>query len=242
MTQDQEFSDVGDFGLDWSEAPIPLASPFRALCAIRQDLPSGPQHCGTGAVVGAKVIITAAHVVDQGQPREDRGGYWRLHPARFFAVRGLNRESSLATQWIKHIALPVEYAHLGADTDIAVLITANAIGPASDAIAPSLFNASGERPMSIAGYPQHEDDRIADGNTIKIGTGPGWISPANNRQLNYVADTYGGHSGAPVFLRGTGGLKYIGVHKDESHDDFNIGLRFRPDTIQWVQNVVSSLQ
>lgn len=186
------------------------------------------------------MIVTAAHVVDFGQPRRSMGGYWILNPSRFFAIRAKNGDFDLGLEWVTHIAVPAQKPILGSPNDIAILRMQTPASGTFEMLEPVPFNELGPHDLLVAGYPKHWDEAKADGNRIKVGDGPGGINPAVPHELVYKIDTFHGQSGGPVFVRG-GTSAFIGIHVNEAQGLHNTGLRFTDENLGWARDVIHRL-
>jgi Trypsin-like peptidase domain len=234
--------DVGEYGFEWADVQNPLPPPFDALCAIRVQSGGQFEHKGTGSLLGQRIILTAAHAVDIGQDRHRVGPSWELSSQGFYAVQGLNKGNAIATKWIDRIVVPVEFPHSSTPADIALLRVKTSFSSGSSLI-PSVFSQAGKHNMAVPGYPSHWDPAIADGEDIRIGFGSGGVLPPKPYLLAYSADTFAGHSGCPVFVGSITNpfSEYIGVHSDDGGTLYNVGLRFTPDVLTWVQSISAAL-
>jgi hypothetical protein len=235
--------DVGEYDFDWDRVENPLPSPLDALCAVRVAVDDDFAHRGTGTLIQPNLIITAAHVVDLGQERVAHDGYWELNPGKFYAVRGLNKGVAHGTEWIDRVIIPVEFPQSGTQSDVAVLKARTNFNGMSALVTPVSLDSFGRYPISVPGYPSHWDQAKADGNDIRIGKGTGGVLPPKPWLLTYSADTFAGHSGAPVFasFNNSQFAGYVGIHTEDGGILYNVGVRFTQDTLSWLNFVVNIL-
>lgn len=234
------FSDVGAPGFRWIKPSLPLAPPLTALCSIKRRTGAVVRHLGTGVLVGPRIIVTAAHVADFGQPRRREGDYWLVQPAGLGAVFALHRRTDLGNSAIAAAAFPVERPQTGSQNDIALLLLTGEAPAAMGRLVPGEAGA-GLIDVRVAGYPILSSLRPpAKGNDIFVGRGPGRIDPQAPWRLVYEVDIEGGHSGGPVFAEGV----YAGVHVADAlltGGGLNSGVRFTHPIISWLTHVSNDL-
>ena len=190
-------------------------------------------------------MLTAAHVVDLGQAKENTDGLIKLEGGGLYIILGLNRGSSLGKSMISHLILYNTYNNAGDSGDMAIAVLQSS---------QKQFKATPPIPWSdgydevnyaqVAGYPYY-DGITADGKNLMIGRGPLMQTEFENEAIYYKIDTLGGHSGSPVFVEqgNQNSLSWIGIHVADSLTakmDANKGLRFLPEHIEWMKAIVSN--
>jgi V8-like Glu-specific endopeptidase len=246
VTQDgfnSQYSDVGPPGYQWRWLNNPLLPPYDMICAIKRHRgQEKPFHLGTGLLIDREIILTAAHVVNAGYAKVNRGTYWEAPGTDLFAVRGLNKGVKLSSKWMKKVAFIVEAPKVGSSEDIAVVLLQGALAPGQTALTPTAVSDTFSGQVQIAGYPELAGTNPpATGDDIVIGTGIGAVYNANRELIAYRADTARGHSGSPIIAGGD----LVGIHVADRHlmDGLrNGGVRLTNQRLQWIMAIVSLLK
>ena len=185
-------------------------SPWRRICALRMRAPSGAMALGTGWFVGPKTLVTAGHCVHSTQffggwadTIEVIPGLIGAGPAatmRPFGSVSSTRFSSV-DKWIESE---------DADFDIGCIHLEEPLGNTVG------WFAVGVRPaeeltgfmVNISGYP---GDR---GNGNEQYHAVNRVLQVSDRRIFYDVDTFGGQSGAPVWIQETpdSAPVAVGVH------------------------------
>jgi glutamyl endopeptidase len=205
-----------------------LKAPFRYICSIRFDNNAS----GTGTLIGPKTVLTAGHVVwdklnnkkiDSDKlsvvPAMNGNKYPKAGTGIYKVAKVIMSKSSYATgdngtrgdYAIIHLTEPAgtKYGYWGmADWkkyNVRTSIHSNKFLPLP----------AGELKVNICGYPGDEDrsDRMGDHQWLAYDRSAKF---SDNRQiLEYLNDTFPGHSGSPVWVRrhsSMGGRVLVAIH------------------------------
>ncbi len=177
--------------------------PWRRICALRIQMPSGATFRGTGFLIGPRVLATAGHCVYM----HNQGGWAR----KIQVIPGCNGSQHpfgevIATTfrstkgWVGAKKPESDYGCIvlpaGAFPGQAIGSFGFGVFPTADLLA---------RPAVVAGYPGDKPFAELWGMAAKLKA----VTPL---QLIYDIDTVGGQSGCPVFVK-KGAKRYVvGIH------------------------------
>jgi len=203
----------------WSD-PVPRTQmsqgPYAALArVIIKDNGHTQRYCGTAWFVGAKTLVTAAHVL-----MPSTNGY----RVAFGPSTGGRKFPRLSD---------VQYEIMDNGTDLAVLRLVE--GRSGHYLRTSPF--SGQDQVLVMGMPlgpTNQDDSYS----VRQHAGPAYgpIGP----YISYNIDTHEGQSGGPIL---TDRRTAVGIHVNgpgtvnlDGHRDLNAGLAFTNSIISWIRN------
>jgi glutamyl endopeptidase len=178
-------------------------NPFRQICALRIKAKNGAMYVGTGWFIGPRTIATAGHCVYM-----HKEGGWAASidviPAKFGPrepyQRVTARKFRTVDGWIKEKRQDLDYAVILLDDEsIGKRVGWFEVAAQSDGeLKKSLAN--------ISGYPADlEQAEFQFFHARPLGR-------ALPTRVEYDIDTFGGQSGSPVWVEGSGGVVAIGVH------------------------------
>ncbi|HEY6745861.1 MAG TPA: trypsin-like peptidase domain-containing protein [Mycobacteriales bacterium] len=222
-----------------------LAVPYRWVCAVDVTQADGQLFRGSGVLIGPRHVLTAAHVIyaEGAAPRAvsvapARNG----RTATSGVVEPVGRTKAVA--WsvppeylaAKRAGSRYDFGLLTLERDVSAL-TMPGDGPlghwghptlAAGTVLRSLEPAFlGGKPVHVCGYPgdwcgrTHLDPRVGCkardlGTAQLVHHGLATFPAPMPGLLLHTADTYGGQSGAPVWMEFTDGSRYlVGVHVDK---------------------------
>ena len=179
------------------------AYPWRAICALKITARNGQRYIGTGWLIGSRTVITAGHCVFM----HDAGGW----PASIEVIPALNDASRpygsaissdfrSVTGWTSSRNRDYDYGAIILPANKRLGDTVGYFGFATRNDA-TLQNAA----LNLSGYPGDK------------GGNQQWFmaqrpSSVGSRVLTYQIDTYGGQSGAPVWILENGNRYGVGIH------------------------------
>lgn len=179
------------------------AYPWRAICALKITARNGQRYVGTGWLIGPRTVITAGHCVFM----HDAGG-WAASIEVIPAMNDNSRPYGSAvssdlrsvTGWTSSRNRDNDYGAIILPANKRLGDTVGYFGFATRNDA-TLQNAA----LNLSGYPNDK------------GANQQWFMaqrPSNvgSRVLTYQIDTYGGQSGAPVWLLENGNRYGVGIH------------------------------
>ncbi|MBO3636667.1 serine protease [Bacillus subtilis] len=177
--------------------------PYRAVCELIITTADGRKGTGTGWLVGPRTVITAGHCVfdnDTEQwhksieviPARDhtKEPFGRFESQTFWSVEG----------WVKHGDQKYDYGAIILDTDIGN--KTGYWGFRSD-----LDSQINKKYCTNIGYPGDKKDE----NSSTQWTMSGEIEVLSDKKIRYMIDTFGGHSGGPVWLNSSE-FQVVGIH------------------------------
>lgn len=176
--------------------------PWRRICALRIQFPSGATYRGTGFLIGPRAVATAGHCVYL----HDQGGWAR----KIEVIPGCNGSSrpfrSVEATTFRSVGGWVNGKKPENDYGCIILPTgafAQNLGSFGFAAfdAPTLL----AKPAVLAGYPG--DKPFAEMWGMKR-----LIKTVTAKTLVYDIDTVGGQSGAPVYIVQKGQRYVVGIH------------------------------
>lgn len=196
---------------------------------------------GTGFIVDAHTIATAAHCV-----YSKGASYGSVKYTSRILVFNTDGSIAMTVTNIKQIHIPdlyistsggsnaYDYALITVEEDLSEYAMFN-LGVMMDS-----FRGSGKT-ISVTGFPSTVNDQGVKGNTMY--TGDGVILNVNafdvNKQIFFTNDSTPGNSGGPVYFTTTFNNKtyytVIGI-VSASGQDFNIGTRITTDLLHFYKN------
>lgn len=177
--------------------------PWRRICALRIEFPSGSVFRGTGFLIGPRAIATAGHCVYM----KAQGGWAR----KIEVIPGCNGSKRpfgqvMATQfrstggWVNQGLPECDYGCVFVPTG-----SFNSFNLGSFGVAAFDAQTLVAQPAVLAGYP-------GDKPFAELWGMAEVIKAVTAKTLVYNIDTMGGQSGAPVYVK-RGGVRYVvGIH------------------------------
>jgi glutamyl endopeptidase len=202
-----------------------LDSPWRKIAALRIKGANGLTYVGTGWFISPTVLATAGHCVFM----HDAGG-WSRQIEVIPALDGNNRPfgQAISTKfessngWINDRNSDYDYGAIILDKPIS-----EDIGWFAFAAAPDEYLKSNI--ANISGYPADRDKAMKQYYHARN------ITRASSRRIYYEIDTYGGDSGAAVWMNiGENNRVAIGVHTNGSSTS-NFGTRITDEVYNNLQ-------
>jgi glutamyl endopeptidase len=182
--------------------PDTLRQPWQRNCALRIRTKTNKRFVGTGWFIGPQTVMTAGHCVYM----HDEGG-WVQSIEVIPALNGQERPYGSAFSnkfravdgWIERQDSDFDYAAIILDTPLG-----NSTGWFGFA---ALDNATLQSvDANISGYPADKDSATHQYFHARK------ITRLSPRKIYYEIDTYGGESGACVFLNTNGKRVAVGIH------------------------------
>jgi glutamyl endopeptidase len=190
-----------------SDDRVPITAttevPWRRICALRIQFPSGTTYRGTGFLVGPRAVVTAGHCVYL----HNEGGWARkveVIPGCNGSARPYGQAESNSLRsvggWVTSRLPESDYG--------CIILPAGAFnGRNLGSFGFASFDPPNlvAKPAVVAGYPGDKPFAQAWGMARKIKT-------VNAKTLVYDIDTMGGQSGAPVYIKRNGVRYVVGIH------------------------------
>ena len=180
--------------------------PWRCICSLLITANTGALYIGTGWLAAPRLLLTAGHCVYM----SDEGGWVpqiEVIPGRDATERpygsAVARDFRSVTGWTRDGDSDYDYG--------AILLPGQALGDQLGWFGYASRDDDNLRGITVnlAGYP-------GDGGKAGIEAPSGMTaapSPTRGGQITYVADTYGGQSGAPVWEMTPDGDRYgVAIH------------------------------
>ncbi|MEC2709698.1 serine protease [Bacillus thuringiensis] len=178
--------------------------PWRAVCELIITTADGRKGSGTGWLVGPRTVITAGHCVFDTDTEKWHKSI-EVIPARDHTKEPFNRVTSTifwsVKGWIEHANNKYDYGAIILDNDIGN--TTGYFGFRSD-----LDSVINNQSITNVGYPGDKDN---DDSSTQW-TMSGKIDVLSDKKIRYMIDTFGGHSGGPVWLNSSEPPQVIGIH------------------------------
>lgn len=205
-----------------------LKAPFKFICSIRyKGDPSG-----TGTLIGPKTVLTAGHVVwDSANNKKIDVVNLSVIPAKNGTVfpKGSAGEYKVSSVVMSKSGFKTsDYA--GPD-DYAIIHLSESAGDKfgywgmtnwqKDKVRTTIHSSkflplpAGQLTVNLCGYPGDEDRDDRMGNHQWLAYNRSARFADNRRVLEYLNDTFPGHSGSPVWVRrhnSMGGRVMVGIH------------------------------
>lgn len=202
-----------------------LESPWKKIAALRIHSKTGKIFVGTGWFISPTVLATAGHCVFM----HDEGG-WPVQIEVIPALNGLERPfgSAISTKlesnngWVNDRNSDFDYGAIILEKPIS-----EEIGWFSVAAAPDEYLKSNI--ANISGYPIDRDRATRQYYHARN------IIRASSRRIYYEIDTYGGQSGAAIWMNlGEGDRVAIGIHTT-GNSTSNYGTRITEEVFNNLQ-------
>ncbi|MDI3282204.1 glycoside hydrolase family 19 protein [Polyangium sp. 15x6] len=200
--------------------------PFRAICALRLTGTNGAPTIGTGWLIDSRTVITAGHCVYDCQ----KMGGWAVSAEVIPALDASRRPfgSVRATRfrtvsaWLMRRFREYDYGAILLDEPVQLEEGFFVPEALSDAALTGIL-------ANIAGYPENRE------NATRIFFHARELRDTSARLVQYDIDTYGGQSGAPVWVtRPDGRRTVVGIHT--SGPDWpirwNFGVRITAEVLE----------
>lgn len=177
--------------------------PWRRYCALRITMPSGATFRGTGFLIGPRAVATAGHCVYL----HDQGGWAQsieVIPGADGSAKPFGSVNSVSLRsvsgWVKERQPTFDYG--------CVILPRGAFsgkGIGQFGFASFANGVLLSRNAVVAGYPGDKPFAELWGDSKRI-------KAASARRLIYTTDTFGGQSGAPVYVKRNGTRYVVGIH------------------------------
>ncbi|MDI1436389.1 peptidoglycan-binding protein [Polyangium sorediatum] len=204
---------------DRVRVPRTEAAPYRAICALRITGANGERYVGTGWLINPRTVVTAGHCVYDCQAM----GGWATSIEVIPALDGTRqpfgsvvaKRFRLVSGWLEDRSPEYDYAAILLDEPVQMnegFFMPEALPPAE--LEGALVN--------IAGYPQEPDS------ATRLYYHARALKDVGGRIVQYDIDTFGGQSGAPVWLtRPNGERVVVAIHTSgpRAGIPWNSGLR-----------------
>lgn len=193
----------------------PVGFPWAAICALRIRAQNGVSYVGTGWLVAPRTVLTAGHCVYL----HDAGG-WASSIEVIPAMNGASRPFGSAvssnlrsvTGWTVNRSSENDYGCIILPADKRF---GDSTGYFGFAVRNDRFLM--DAALNLSGYPL---DKGADTQWY-MAQRPKSVTEKN---IKYDIDTYGGQSGAPIWVLENGNRYAVGIHTN-GHDSGNSGTR-----------------
>ncbi|MBC7826265.1 MAG: trypsin-like peptidase domain-containing protein [Chitinophagaceae bacterium] len=205
-----------------------LKAPFKYICSIRFN----NEASGTGTLIGPKTVLTAGHVV------WDKGSNKKTDTTKLTVVPAMNGDTfPKAGAGIYQVSSIImskasfRSSDIGGPDDYAIIHLKEAAGNkfgfwgmsnwSKDKVRTTIHSnkflplPAGQITVNICGYPGDEDRKDRFGNHQWLAYNRSAKFSENRKILEYLNDTFAGHSGSPVWVRrhpSMGGRVMVGIH------------------------------
>jgi glutamyl endopeptidase len=187
--------------------------PYTAQCKLFITFPDGEQFIGSGTLIGPQHVLTAGHCAWS----SEHGGW----AGSIEVVPGLRGSyKPFGSAWADNLRSYRSYTEAGdANHDFALITLDRAIGNSAGWLGYAYWPEIVGYTANIAGYPGD----LEDGAYPYYGSGP--IDKADDYQVYYRIDTYGGQSGSGVYSIEQNGGRYVFAVHTWGNSETNGGTR-----------------
>jgi V8-like Glu-specific endopeptidase len=214
--------------------------PYSAIAALEITAKDGTMYVGTGWFVSDTVVITAGHCVYVQDPTHPSAVGWvrsiRVIPGRNGRGPGSEPFGSVTATRFRSVAGWVNQGKAESDYGAIFLPPGSRPGGAQvGTFGLKVYPDAKLAPMnlSIAGYPA--DKKGPESRTLWYDVRK--AAQLTARQVFYDADTYGGQSGAPVFVEESGTRYAVAIHAYgvSAQKNSNSGTRITTEVFNRIQ-------
>jgi V8-like Glu-specific endopeptidase len=177
--------------------------PWRHICALRIEFPSGKVYTGTGFFVGPRAVVTAGHCVYL----HNQGGWAR----KIMVIPGANGSSqplgSAISTTFRSVGGWVNGKKPECDYGCVILPSGTAFRSNPGSLGFAAFDTGKllAKTAVLYGYPGDKPFGELWGDKRRIKT-------VTSKNLIYEIDTMGGQSGSPVYIKQNGQRFAVGIH------------------------------
>lgn len=232
-----DFADEQVLGRDTRKRIVNTTKvPFRYICKL--EIKRGARnYVGTGTLVGANKVLTAAHCITQGGTTANSV---RVIPGKRDSGKS-RRSEPFGSVMARRFHYPPQYRTPGDAYDYCVITLASPIGNRAGwwrSIAAWSDQRVRSRKANTAGFPV---DRHRAGDHMY------WtynsFASVRGARMEYFHDTYGGQSGSPIWIRWRSNRTIVGIHSDRDDSATpvaaNIGVHITPQILaeirRWIR-------
>lgn len=199
--------------------------PYRAIARLDITLQDGRKTYGSGALIANKLFATAGHViVEDGElPKAVTLEFGRNGSSVYYT-----------TSDIKSYILRADYkTNPTYEGDYAFIVLNNGLGGRTGFFGIESSISVGTT-IFTAGYPQDKGGR-------NMYMSQGEIKKVETDRVHYDADTIGGQSGSPVYIKKNGRLYIVAIHTNGTYTPneagaTNSGRRMNASLCAWLQD------